>query len=96
MKIDRLYAWVCTQADGDEGLPAVALPGSTHMMPMIGADRERIEDLRPFAQAVKDRTGYKVVLKCFTGGQVLDTLERTPEDEAGGADQSEDTWPKSN
>jgi hypothetical protein len=46
--IERLYAWVVTEADGGQGIPAFDR-GDGLVLPMIGADSERIESLRPVA-----------------------------------------------
>lgn len=47
MIIDRLYAWVVTEADGGHGIPAVTLGDDT--FPMISSRRHVIEMMRPKA-----------------------------------------------
>jgi hypothetical protein len=44
--------------DGGEGVCSMQA-GEIHL-PMIGADRERIESPRPYAQRVRRMTGYPI------------------------------------
>ena len=46
-KIEELYAWVAIEKDGGEGIIGAVL--SQGIVPLIGADRERIESYRQFA-----------------------------------------------
>ena len=71
-KITELFAWVCTEADGGEGIPAASLGGMP--FPLIGADQERIQSLRPYAEDAAYRLGLPVKLMRFTGGEVLEIL----------------------
>jgi len=67
-KIDELWAWICTETDGSEGVPAISmnLNGVDHMAPMIGADRDRVESYRPYVMdLVKDRPELKFKLVRF-------------------------------
>ncbi len=81
-KITELYAWVCTEPSGDEGVPAID-GGNGTVLPMMGADRERIESLRLHAKAVAHVMGLPVKLCLFTGMQVLE--EHEPRRKAGAA-----------
>lgn len=71
-KIERLYAWVATEPDGGEGL--CSMPVGDMIAPLIGADRERIESLRRYAELVHRSTGFSVKLKVFGSGTVLDEI----------------------
>lgn len=64
-KIERLYAWIATLADGEEGVPAIASPDGP--LPLVGANRERIESLREYAReaARRDPNVIAVRLVCF-------------------------------
>jgi hypothetical protein len=73
-RIDAIYAWVCTEADGSEGIPACALPGSDGPLPLIGADQARIQSLRPWALAVAVEMGLPVKLVRFDRLTILETL----------------------
>lgn len=70
-RIEALYAWICREPDGGEGVVATLLGGQ--WFPLIGADRERIESLRAVAQATKS-AGYPVKLVCFDRLTVLEEL----------------------
>jgi hypothetical protein len=68
-KIERLYAWVATEADGGEGVCAMSLMGT--MMPLVGADMERIESLRAHARSVAVASGCPVKLVEFSTRRVV-------------------------
>lgn len=48
--IERIFAWVCPDGEGGEGVAGASI-GMT-MMPLVGADQERMESLRPIAQDI--------------------------------------------
>ena len=63
-KIMKMYAYI-SEDDGpdDEGVVAVKM-GDT-WMPLVGADMERMDSLRPMALEVAKATGKKVILAYF-------------------------------
>lgn len=73
-QITSLYAWIASEAGGDDGIPGIELviDGQCMMMPLIGADMERIESLRPAAANIKVETGVRMRLCRF---QLADELE---------------------
>ena len=71
-KIQKLYAWIATESDGGEGLAAAQLVPGGLVMPLIGADRARIEQLRETARTVSNSTGCKVDLVEFSTRRVID------------------------
>jgi len=73
LPIERLYAWVATEPDGGEGLCSVTTL-ALGTMPLIGADRERIESLRPHAEITRKLTGYPVRLVRFLRTDVMEEL----------------------
>lgn len=72
-KIEKLYAWVATGPDGGEGICSSLLPSGLQL-PLIGADRARIESLRQWAEAIHDGTGYPVQLRLFSAMTVIDEV----------------------
>jgi hypothetical protein len=70
-QITELWAWVVTEADGGEGVPAIELDGVA--LPLVGADGERMKLLRPYAEQVAGR-GVPVKLMRFSGAEVVETL----------------------
>lgn len=75
-RIEELYAWVIFDpAEGDEGVPATLTMGDGIMLPLMGADRDRIESLRPFAQAASRTVGQKCELRRWHGPyEVIDVV----------------------
>lgn len=66
-KVEELWAWIITEENGGEGIAAceMALDGHRFMMPLVGADLDRIRSLQPQAYLVAQRTGLPVQLKRF-------------------------------
>ena len=63
LAITEIYAFVALQQDG-EGIMAFA--GINGMMiPMIGADIERVESLKPIADEISATTGIKYEIRYF-------------------------------
>jgi hypothetical protein len=73
-EITNLYAWIATQSNGDESLPATELVirGRGMVMPLIGADMERMISLRGDAVEVKALSGVRMRLCRF---QLIEELE---------------------
>ena len=71
MKINEMYAFVATEEDGTEGIPAVRM-GNT-FYPLVGADMDRIESLRHLAQGFADE-GVPIKLVRFSTAEILETL----------------------
>lgn len=71
-KIETLYAWVATEEDGGEGLMAARI--GDVWLPMIGADRARIDVLRPTVEKIVAETGRPARLIQFLTMTTLDTI----------------------
>jgi hypothetical protein len=65
-KIERLYAWVATEPDGGEGVCGAYVPELGGLVPLVGADRERIESLRDHAAITRKASGYPVRMVEFS------------------------------
>jgi hypothetical protein len=62
-RVTELYAWVVADSDpDDEGIPAFLNPEGGMWMPMMGADVERAESLRPMAVQIAHDLGRPVRL----------------------------------
>lgn len=70
--IDALYAWVATEPDGGEGVCAGSI--GDMMMPLVGADIDRVKSLRGFAEHTRALTGYPVRLVRFSQRDDLEVL----------------------
>ncbi len=62
--IDTMFAFIASDDEG-EGLPAFMAPNGM-LMPMVCADAERIESLRPMAVRIARESGKKIQLVSFT------------------------------
>lgn len=65
-KIEKLFAWVATEADGGEGVCGAYVPSMGGLVPLVGADRERIESLRPHAEIIRRESGFPVRMVEFS------------------------------
>ena len=72
-KIVKMYAWIATEPDGGEGVVAIRLPDGM-WMPLVGADRERIDSLRKQAVGIMRDTNMPIALKEFSTCTVLEEL----------------------
>jgi hypothetical protein len=72
--IEALYAWVCTEPDGGEGVVGASILGLGGMVPLVGADMDRMKSYRPFAELVRKASGYPVRLVRFSQRDDLEVL----------------------
>jgi len=63
--VDELFAFITTGDTGDEGVIAVELVGSDTVLPLVAADLMRIQEMVPFAEAIRQQTGHEYKLKHF-------------------------------
>jgi hypothetical protein len=70
--IDALFAWVATEPDGGEGVCSAQI-GDIHM-PLVGADMDRVQSLRPYAELARRASGYPVRLVRFAHRVDLEIL----------------------
>ncbi len=70
--IDALYAWICEEPDGSEGVLNAQLGDSN--VPLVGATMDRMKSLRFFAEAIRLQTGYPVRLVRFGSREDLEIL----------------------
>lgn len=71
--ITELYAWVCIDKDGEEGVPSARV--GSWILPLMGADLDRAQLLRKYAQDAANQTGKPVRLIRSTGIEVIDVIE---------------------
>lgn len=70
--IEELFAWISVHPDGSEGVLSWRF-GDTHL-PLIGADKERIESFRRHAELVRQATGYPIKLVRYSTRTELERL----------------------
>jgi hypothetical protein len=65
--VTELYAFVAVDGDDPEDEGIMAFAGMNGMMiPMIGADMTRVEDLKPIAKSAADAAGFSYKILSFT------------------------------
>lgn len=64
-KINKLYAFIATEPDGGEGIVAFQNPKDGMYMPMVGADRARVESFKDKAQQIGEQLGCDIKLVEF-------------------------------
>lgn len=70
--ITELYAFIATEAPGEEGVPAIS--SGPWMMPLFGADQARVDSLRTHAQLIADTTGKTLTLARFAVREELEII----------------------
>lgn len=71
--IADIYAFVAVHPDGDEGILGQSIGGV--LMPLIGADLTRLQQLRPMAEQIAKESGKVVKLVRFTNRTELDVIQ---------------------
>lgn len=74
LRIDELFAFTVIDTDGTEGVPAFLAPDGM-AMPMVCADRERVDQLRPIAQQIARDGRVTVRLVRFSTRDVLEEIK---------------------
>ena len=80
-KIDAVYAFIATDEGGSEGIPAFVSDNNL-TIPMIGADMDRVEHLRPIAEQMALGKGIIITLAKFGNREDLERF--VPENVNGG------------
>lgn len=71
-KVTEVYAFLAVDTDGAEGVPAAEL--GDMVMPLIAADADRLESLRPMAQSLASSYGMKITVVRFTNREDVETI----------------------
>jgi hypothetical protein len=64
LRITEIYAFVSKDKEGNEGIMGATF-NIGQMMPLIGADIERVESLIPIADKIKEITGMDYEIRYF-------------------------------
>jgi len=73
LRIDEVLVFVAEDKDGNEGVCAFKdLNGL--LLPMVCADRERVESLREMANTIKQRSGLKIKLLKFSKRSLIEEI----------------------
>jgi hypothetical protein len=92
--VDELFAFITTGDTGDEGVIAVELVGSDTAWPLVAATLERVHQMIPFAEAIREQTGHEYKLKHFRLlGEVSDEYLAQFSEPPAPADADDDQGP---
>lgn len=69
-RIDVMYAYICLDEDGTEGVPALEMGGNSY--PLMGADMAMAAMLRPYAMKISKQMGKKVTLCRFSTREIVE------------------------
>ena len=72
-QISELFAFIAEDSGPDDEGVTAFLSGGT-WLPMIAADRARVDSLRPMAEAIAKSTGQKIHLVRFSTREVLEEI----------------------
>lgn len=72
-RITQVFAWCIVDSDDQEGIPAFRGPQGP--MPMVAADRQRMQSLRPIAEHIASTHGRRVVLKRFVLTEEVEVID---------------------
>lgn len=76
LRIESMYAFIqLDPADNTEGVIAFLNQVDRTWMPMVGADMERIEQIRPKAELTAKVTGRPVLLVHFTIREEIEVIQ---------------------
>lgn len=78
-KIDEMFAFIADDGSG-EGVIGMSLPG-LGFSALVGADMDRVESLKPYAQMIADNSGVEVKLAVFKVRYELETIKPRGKDE---------------
>jgi hypothetical protein len=71
-RINEIYAFCSQDEDGHEGV--IAFNSRQGMMPMVAADKARIDSLREIAKQLKGNTTQKIVLLKFSVREEIEEI----------------------
>lgn len=74
--INELYAFIGTDGQGQEGIVSAEgiIDGRRTMLPLVGADRERMLSYRPLAVSATQQTGQPIRLVRFSTREELENV----------------------
>ena len=75
--LTELFAFVALHDDVDEGVVAGTMPNGS-VMPLIAADRARMEALIPIAQSIANVSGFRITIAHLTVREDERVIEPEP------------------
>lgn len=74
-KIEKIYAFIHQEKNGDEGIVGFLNPATRQWMPLTGADMKRVESLMPIAQDLANTHGMEIKLIEFEVRRDIKTIK---------------------
>ena len=72
-RITEMFAFISEdKGPDDEGV--VGMSAGQWMLPLVGADMDRVDSLRPYALDIAGKTGKKIKLVRFTNREDLEEI----------------------
>lgn len=75
-RINHIWAFLAIGDDDEEGVIGADMGGV--MMPLIAANEERLDNLRPYARSIARVSGKKVTLVKFTVREKVEEIDGLP------------------
>jgi len=69
--IDEIWMF-CSVDEGGEGIIAIEVDGT--MVPLLAADKARVDAIRGLAKSIGVDTGQKIVLKRFSKCEIVEEI----------------------
>ena len=69
LRIDAMYAFCIIDDDGTEGV--IGMSTDIGWMPFVGANMERVESLKPFAEKIAKESGKRITVSKFTNCEFI-------------------------
>lgn len=73
LRIDEMFVFIASDSDG-EGIPAFSTPSGL-MMPLVCADKARVDSLRERAKQMAKQSGNRITLVRFSVREDLEVIE---------------------
>jgi hypothetical protein len=74
LRIDQMFAFICLDDDGAEGVPAVLRNGM--LVPLMGADLARVDSLRAIVEHDPMLRGKRITLATFSMREDVEVIQR--------------------
>ena len=71
-RIDEVFVFIASDKDG-EGVPAFS--DGNMMLPLVCADKARVDSLRSMAKVIARKTGNKITLCRFSVREEIEVIE---------------------
>ena len=75
LRIESMFAFIQMDTDNTEGVIAMLDVSSGTWIPLVGADMDKVKQLRPVAQRTALTTGRPVHLIHFTNREEIEVIE---------------------